>query len=335
MTIFGKRVDKEIGLIYFGYRYYDPEDGRWISPDPLGTIDGPNLYVYACNNPMTYIDYFGLATDINENQSCVCGHCVRNEVFCHCRGEDPTNDIQTCACRGILCNHKNGRSIVIIGSNIRSAIGGIGHGVVDFVIGSFHDLQTAAVYMGSGELEMSLHERTLMIEAVENSQANQIAKVEGWMLDMLSIDQSDTVYQSFRSKTTMGLEISSLVAGGYGAVKGVMAFNRLAKVPMQIIKAAKTVSRLPSNPLQGTKYTQKVLRQMQPNLKTGHPDFHGFPHIVDNYANLGRKELITGRDGITRIKVSLEGGYQGQEGCFEWIVESDKLVNHRLFIPNP
>ena len=51
------------------------------------------------------------------------------------------------------------------------------------------------------------------------------------MMDMLSIDESDTVYQSFRSKTTIGLEIGSLVAGGYGAVKGVMAFNKLAKMP--------------------------------------------------------------------------------------------------------
>ena len=52
----GKRVDKEVGLMYFGYRYYDPEVGRWISPDPLGAIDGPNLYAYARNNPMKYVD---------------------------------------------------------------------------------------------------------------------------------------------------------------------------------------------------------------------------------------------------------------------------------------
>jgi hypothetical protein len=56
---------------------------------------------------------------------------------------------------------------------------------------------------------------------------------------------------------------------------------------------------------------------------------------VDNYATIGRKELITGRDGIKRTKISVEGGYQGLEGCFEWIVEADKSVNHRLFLPNP
>jgi hypothetical protein len=27
------------------------------------------------------------------------------------------------------------------------------------------------------------------------------------------------------------------------------------------------------------------------------------------------------------MKVSLEGGYKGQDGCFEWIVETNKLIN--------
>ena len=43
--------------------------------------------------------------------------------------------------------------------------------------------------------------------------------------------ESDTVYHSFRSTMTTGLEIGSLIAGGYGAVKGIMAFNKLAKAP--------------------------------------------------------------------------------------------------------
>jgi len=28
-----------------------------------------------------------------------------------------------------------------------------------------------------------------------------------------------------------------------------------------------------------------------------------------------------------------EGSYKGQDGCFEWIVENDKTINHRLFMP--
>ncbi len=65
----GKRIDKETGLIYFGKRYYDPEVGRWISPDPAGNLDGPNLYIFARNNPLIYVDYFGLSAEINGTQS--------------------------------------------------------------------------------------------------------------------------------------------------------------------------------------------------------------------------------------------------------------------------
>src|SRR5262249_27623902 len=123
-----------------------------------------------------------------------------------------------------------------MGSDITSVLGGIGHGVVDFLVGSLHDLQTAAVYIGSAELEMSLHERINMIEAVEQSQMRQMAAVGGRLMGMMAIDESNSLYQSFRSKTTMGLEIGSLVAGGYGAVKGVIGFTKLARMPVKMAK---------------------------------------------------------------------------------------------------
>ena len=37
------------------HRYYNPEIGRFISEEPLG-IDGPNLYWYALNNPINFVD---------------------------------------------------------------------------------------------------------------------------------------------------------------------------------------------------------------------------------------------------------------------------------------
>lgn len=55
-----KRSDPETGLIYFGRRYYDPDTGRWITPDPIGFEGGPNLYAYVSNNPLTHVDLYGL-----------------------------------------------------------------------------------------------------------------------------------------------------------------------------------------------------------------------------------------------------------------------------------
>ncbi len=235
----GKRVDKEVGLMYFGYRYYDPEVGRWISPDPAGAIDGPNLYAYARNNPMKYVDFFGLNSALDEN----CGCTQHGHPGWH-------NAPEGCVC---ICG-KNGTSYSAesyrskIGSDIKSAFYGVSHGVVNFVLGSIHDLQTAATYMGAVELELSLQERIQIIEAVEQSQANQMAKVGNWVMDMLSIDESDAVYHSFCSTTTTGLEIGSLIAGGYGAVKGAIAFNRLAKVPTQVAKISKlSLAQIKSN----------------------------------------------------------------------------------------
>lgn len=55
-----KRYEDESGLVFFGKRYYDPEIGRWITPDPLGFVDGPNRYAYVLNNPLSMQDFSGL-----------------------------------------------------------------------------------------------------------------------------------------------------------------------------------------------------------------------------------------------------------------------------------
>ncbi|BBE10380.1 insecticidal toxin complex protein C [Mycoavidus cysteinexigens] len=55
----GKERD-ETGLYYYGYRYYQPWVGRWLNPDPAGTIDGLNLYKMVRNNPVRFYDKDGL-----------------------------------------------------------------------------------------------------------------------------------------------------------------------------------------------------------------------------------------------------------------------------------
>lgn len=51
----GKERDAT-GLYYYGYRYYQPWVGRWLSADPAGTVDGLNLYRMVRNNPVTLHD---------------------------------------------------------------------------------------------------------------------------------------------------------------------------------------------------------------------------------------------------------------------------------------
>lgn len=41
-------------------RLYDPATDRWLSCDPIGEHDGPNLYAYVSNNPVNFVDASGL-----------------------------------------------------------------------------------------------------------------------------------------------------------------------------------------------------------------------------------------------------------------------------------
>ncbi len=55
-----KYFDTETGLYYYGYRYYAPELGRWITRDPIGEQGGINLYAFVENAPVSHLDYRGL-----------------------------------------------------------------------------------------------------------------------------------------------------------------------------------------------------------------------------------------------------------------------------------
>ncbi|NJL27793.1 MAG: hypothetical protein HC897_07795 [Thermoanaerobaculia bacterium] len=60
LTFQGRPYDAETGLFYFRNRYYDPELGRFITPDPLGYVDGPSVYAFAGYSPFNYGDPYGL-----------------------------------------------------------------------------------------------------------------------------------------------------------------------------------------------------------------------------------------------------------------------------------
>ena len=61
----GHDMDGETGLVYMQQRYYDPEVGRFLSPDPMAvnltTAWNFNRYNYAANNPYRYTDPDGRA----------------------------------------------------------------------------------------------------------------------------------------------------------------------------------------------------------------------------------------------------------------------------------
>ncbi len=52
-------------LINFGYRFYDPTLSRWLTPDPAGSIDSRNRYLFLLNSPPNRLDRWGLVSDFN------------------------------------------------------------------------------------------------------------------------------------------------------------------------------------------------------------------------------------------------------------------------------
>ncbi len=57
----GQYHDKETGLLYNCFRYYDPEAKRYISQDPISYLSGDyNLYRYCSNDPVNMVDPVGL-----------------------------------------------------------------------------------------------------------------------------------------------------------------------------------------------------------------------------------------------------------------------------------
>lgn len=67
------RENDGTGLIYYRARYYDPLLKRFISEDPIGMMGGANFYAYALNNPLFWIDPFGLDVTVSFNPNAAAG----------------------------------------------------------------------------------------------------------------------------------------------------------------------------------------------------------------------------------------------------------------------
>ncbi len=47
------------------FRSYDPTSGRWLERDPVGYVDGLNIYLYSAADPIALADHMGLTSDDN------------------------------------------------------------------------------------------------------------------------------------------------------------------------------------------------------------------------------------------------------------------------------
>ncbi len=55
----GHTWDSQSQLYFAPYRYYSAAAARWMTRDPSGMMDGPNVYAYLTSNPIRFIDKLG------------------------------------------------------------------------------------------------------------------------------------------------------------------------------------------------------------------------------------------------------------------------------------
>ena len=79
-----KRYDARIGMVQYEFRNYLPHLGRWATRDPLGEAGGLNLYAFVGNNPVNWLDPWGLLTEVIISGGTWYGHVglrINNQVY--------------------------------------------------------------------------------------------------------------------------------------------------------------------------------------------------------------------------------------------------------------
>ena len=90
----GHMWDGTAQLYYAPYRYYSPATARWTTRDPLGMVDGPNMYAYVKGNPVRYVDPQGL-----KSKDCGCKEAAKRiykEVVRNWPNPDRDNHMRHC-----------------------------------------------------------------------------------------------------------------------------------------------------------------------------------------------------------------------------------------------
>ena len=59
----GEFRDLDTEMYNYGFRYYDPNTGRWPSMDPIAELGGLNFYGFVGNRPISLRDYRGLQSE--------------------------------------------------------------------------------------------------------------------------------------------------------------------------------------------------------------------------------------------------------------------------------
>jgi RHS repeat-associated protein len=145
------------GLLNEGFRYRDLETGAFITRDPLGFVDGPNMYAYVVQNPWSKFDPEGLFMGTNLDAGEFSNVAVSAAVQGYARGGDFLWNVTV---GGAIAAYKSGNEHTI------AAVDSLQHG--DASMAGLHTL--AAAGEGAGLL--------LGVEGAGKKMGTALAKTE-------------------------------------------------------------------------------------------------------------------------------------------------------------
>ncbi len=216
-----KRIDQETGLVYFGKRYYDPKIGRWTSSDPIGSIDGPNLYRFCRNNPLTFVDYFGLASEANSDQFSEYFY-GNYEPHCHCE------------------QHRDCKR----GGDIRNAIGGASLGVSSFFMGILNQFAEAGFLATADDFGFDRTFKAEMHDAMEYSLDQLHGMWNEGLVSAINFDPQSEDAHFYENGAYAGLIALDVLRGNIKDIKKGLSFFRNQRHVESIVDLSSTIERI-------------------------------------------------------------------------------------------
>lgn len=344
------------GLINMNGRVYDPFLSTFLSPDNY--IQCPdnsqnfNRYAYCLNNPLKYTDpdgefwhiiagaLIGGVVNLAANLDNCDGFWEGAAAFAvgagagaltaatggagasvwGVAGVSALGSAATAATNSVIAQTQNNFTEGTVNwdqvgnSAVYGAIAGFASGAAGYAVGTGLNVRLYDANIKSPLLQ-SMIVSPLAAGAGHIAAGTAIGVYNGKSFDQAVFDSFDGIGQSMAIGGAIG--VASTVGVCY--TSGVNPWNG---------KTFKYYYQEESSDFfKGTRYSEKVLNQMQED------SFHGFPKSVEAFQQDGYTTIVTGGDKINRTLLHIPGSYKGYDGEFLFLKEPNNIINHRIFKP--
>ena len=220
----GYYYDEETGLYYLNSRYYDPETGRFISPDSLKylepeTCNGLNLYAYCGNNPVMFVDpngCFAISTFIIGLLATVGGLTIAGAAIGGISAAIHQENILTGIRNGAIAGLLFGMSAALVATGVGTPLAGgfigtlmVGMGVGSaYVLGS--SLNSQLQGKGFGRIEIG----EIAIAWATGAFVGGLAAGFSYAFSSLLSIYGEMFGAALAGKTFLGIQLSKIISIG-------------------------------------------------------------------------------------------------------------------------